>query len=253
MVDTINPNPNQDQNDRTKQMNKSFYSGFDRPEEVKVNLAKEIHEDEARTKQPEPPKPVNPIHSAPATISVAPAIETPRPAVLPPEPVINAMSAEKVMEGKKPELEPVQTVPSGQPITKEPLKSPEAKIAELETKPKVKNQEPKIKKPRKPISWRGIFIILTGGILTAVILGAVVYFGLSFLDQGQINQKQTTLNNLKSDSENLAKVPAPLELPKTETPTSTAVTPVTPTVVTPTNQTPVVSPVPSSTTTGGKG
>lgn len=213
MVDTINPN--QDQNGTN---HKAFYSGFDQPEEVKVNLAKEVQEE---TKGVKP----SPIMTAP-------------------------------IPAGQPVMEAVEQAPvSSPPVTKEPVIEtqpvPEAKISEMQTSPKPKETagEFKVKKSRTPVAWRQVFLVLISGVVLAAILGGATFLGSGFYYQSLINQKNTTLNNLKQDSTNLAKVPAPLNLPNAVVPESNA----TVTTPAPTVETPVVTPAPATSTLGGKG
>jgi|GEM_PF-1147106 len=97
------------------------------------------------------------------------------------------------------------------------------------------------------INWRGILVIMGIGLVSTVVVGLGLYFGLGAMNGSKLKAQQDQLISLESQLSALKTSPSPLELPVTETTTPGETTPVETPVVTPVT-TPTETPV---TTPGG--
>ncbi len=180
MVDTINPTPN---NDSTGNQN-HFYSGFNRPDEVNVNLAAKHKEAESQ------------VNSSQAG-QKAPEIPVIPPAYTPPEPNPNAPSATPF----------AQVAPSEetQPISKPSYQTaPTRDLGSLSSSPQ-----------KEPIAWSKVLLVLTGLVAVIVICGLASYFISGYIGNNDLNQKRDNLSSLNKKLDQLNQAPAPLELPET--------------------------------------
>jgi hypothetical protein len=213
MVDTINPIPNQSDGQPSRD-SQPFYSGFSRPGEIKVNLAREQEGIPVSEK------------AEPAEVKKKPTNEVDKPESIQPEqkPVTEGFRPESA----KPELEPVekeekpklaveQNPPEPQPVQEKP------KVADLQSKPQPKYQTTYAsQKPKEPIVWRRILAVLGGGIALTAIAGLITFFVADAINKSRIEKQRTELSDLNEELDNLTKTPALLELPKVEPPKSSA-------------------------------
>jgi hypothetical protein len=227
MVDTINPASNQSDGQPSRD-GQPFYSGFSRPGEIKVNLAREQEGVPVSEK------------TEPAEVKQKPTNEVDKLESIQPEqkPVTGGFEPESA----KPELEPVekeekpklaveQNPPEPQPEQERP------KIADLQSKPQPKYQTTYAsQKPKEPIVWRHILAVLGGGIALTIIAGLIAFFVTEAINKSRIEKQKTKLNGLNEELDSLTKTPALLELPKVEPPKSSAPAPESPKVETPENE-----------------
>lgn len=249
MVDTINSAQSND--NQPNLAGNHFYSGFNRPDEVKVNLAKE-QKDFPSSEGPRvvgENKPIEPV-GHPTLPS-----EPPKPI----EPV-----GQPTMRGNAPELiEPapntvVTSSPTPQPeVTPNPVQEPVSgipKVSDLEAKPQtIHHTAYSAAKAREPILWRNVLIVFAGGIVTAVIVSAAMYFVISYINTNKINEQKTTLNDLNNELNNLKQQPTPLELPVTTPPSSAAASASETTNKEAVEQPTIETPVPAATSNEQKG
>ncbi len=208
MVDTINPNKNNNQEPvdggSNQSTSHSFYSGFGRPDDVKVNLAKENSE--------KAPVGSNPIKNEPYPVSPA-------------YPESPAQPAEALM-AETPIIPPANVV--------EGPKKPAPKISDLQSKPEKTYQTAFVpQETKEPFNWRGPLLVVVIGIVVSAILGGVAYYVSYSTNQSAIKKQTTELSKLNNNLNTLLENPTPLELAVIETPPTVEPTPETPVVETP--------------------
>ncbi|MEI7690032.1 MAG: hypothetical protein WCI63_00120 [bacterium] len=241
MVDTINsPNSNgSGQNPPANTPGNSFYSGFNRPDEVHVNLAGD-HKEGVSTPQMPTTAPTDGPKPTPSA----------QPQQLPasPQPVNSDPTPRPVYQDVKPAQAAINPVSVSQPTTSS---APASNQGVANFSEPISNQQTST--PPKG-GGKGPIFALLGGLVLIVIAGVTTYFVAGTINQNKITQQNQEYKKLQSDLAKLKETPAVLELPvvappqsdvtvpevkKVETPVVQPTTPVTPE---PTPATPTVQP-----------
>lgn len=180
----------------------SFYRGFGRPDNMKVNLAGEHEEFDfqekalpAEKKEPEP--------------KLAPFF---------PKDELTAMPEKKVTPDPE-KIFPAQVPAQSSPPLNEntgPSEELKSTIAELNLKEAAKptvTAPPPLEpvKIKEPVNKKRFFVILGAGILVAIAVSAGSFFGLSYYYNGKIDSRQSKLDEINNEKNSLNSEPTPLE------------------------------------------